>query len=167
MAYTAPRTWVTGELVTAALLNEQIRDNTLAEFPLGVGAWTSYTPTLTQSATVAKTVTYARYQRVGRIIFFQVRLDVTGAGTAANDVLIGLPVAAVNVTIELPLGGGFIYDSSLGQAHIGVAITNSGTVVKIRPGTGAVNAALGNNQFTAALASGDIVSVGGSYEAAT
>lgn len=28
MAWTAPRTWVTGELVTAAQLNEQVRDNT-------------------------------------------------------------------------------------------------------------------------------------------
>lgn len=27
MAWTAPRTWVTGEIVTAAQLNEQIRDN--------------------------------------------------------------------------------------------------------------------------------------------
>jgi len=27
MAWTAPRTWTTGELVTAAMMNEQIRDN--------------------------------------------------------------------------------------------------------------------------------------------
>ena len=30
MAYTAPRTWVSGELVTASLMNEQVRDNELA-----------------------------------------------------------------------------------------------------------------------------------------
>jgi len=30
MAYTDPRTWVTGEIVTAAQLNEQLRDNMLA-----------------------------------------------------------------------------------------------------------------------------------------
>ena len=29
MAYTAPRTWVVNELLTAALLNEQLRDNEL------------------------------------------------------------------------------------------------------------------------------------------
>lgn len=29
MAWTTPRTWVTGEVVTAAMLNEQIRDNEL------------------------------------------------------------------------------------------------------------------------------------------
>lgn len=27
MAWTAPRTWVTGELVTAGNLNEQVKDN--------------------------------------------------------------------------------------------------------------------------------------------
>ena len=30
MAWTAPRTWVTGELVTAALMNTHVRDNLLA-----------------------------------------------------------------------------------------------------------------------------------------
>jgi len=36
MAYTAPRTWVTGELVTAALLNTHLRDNVsfLANIPI-------------------------------------------------------------------------------------------------------------------------------------
>lgn len=34
MAWTAPRTWVTGEVVTASMLNEQIRDN-MAYMPAG------------------------------------------------------------------------------------------------------------------------------------
>ena len=37
MAWTAPKTWTTGEVVTAASMNEQIRDNELALQPLG---WT-------------------------------------------------------------------------------------------------------------------------------
>lgn len=32
MAWTTPRTWTTGEIVTAAMLNEQVRDNMLALF---------------------------------------------------------------------------------------------------------------------------------------
>ena len=35
MAFTAYRTWVTGEVVTAAQLNEQIRDNGNALLPIG------------------------------------------------------------------------------------------------------------------------------------
>lgn len=40
MPWTAPRTWTTGELVTAALLNEQLRDNLLALTPPAAGTYT-------------------------------------------------------------------------------------------------------------------------------
>ena len=36
MAWTAPRTWTTGELVTAALLNAHVRDNLLETYPAKV-----------------------------------------------------------------------------------------------------------------------------------
>ena len=36
MAWTAPRTWVTGETVTAALMNAQIKDNFLVSGPAQV-----------------------------------------------------------------------------------------------------------------------------------
>jgi microcystin-dependent protein len=35
MAWTPPRTWVTGELVTASMLNTHLRDNLLAAVPTG------------------------------------------------------------------------------------------------------------------------------------
>ncbi|MFA5714991.1 MAG: hypothetical protein WC998_04595 [Candidatus Paceibacterota bacterium] len=33
MAWTAPRTWVTGEIVSAAMLNSNVRDNVLETAP--------------------------------------------------------------------------------------------------------------------------------------
>ncbi len=39
----APRTWVVGEVVSAALLNQELRD----QFNSMFAAWTSYTPTWT------------------------------------------------------------------------------------------------------------------------
>ncbi len=36
MAWTAPRTWTTGELVTAAIMNAHIRDNQNTLNPSGV-----------------------------------------------------------------------------------------------------------------------------------
>lgn len=33
MSYTTPRTWVTGETVTASMMNEQVRDNIAAIWP--------------------------------------------------------------------------------------------------------------------------------------
>src|SRR6476659_5653960 len=34
------------------------------------GAWTSWTPTLVQSSAVTKTVTYAKYEKIGRKVSF-------------------------------------------------------------------------------------------------
>lgn len=164
MAYTAPRTWVTGELVTAAMLNANVRDNQNAAFPLGVDAWTAYTPTLTQSATVTKTVTYAKYQRVGRTITVNMIMSVTGAGTASNNILIGLPVASAAAG-NITSGAGFIGDSSAALNYTGAAVLASTTTVGIVANVGA--GFLGASAMTAALASGDSVGLFVTYEAAT
>lgn len=130
-----------------------------------LGAWTDYTPTLTQSGAVTKTVTSARWVRAGRRVSFQVVLTATGSGTANNVVLVGLPVAAVATL--LPMGSGMIFDTSastfysgllLGGASASVAqIVANGNVIGLG-GTSAV--------FAAALASGDIIYAAGTYEAA-
>lgn len=59
-----------------------------------LGAWTAYTPTVTQSATITKSVTYGFYMRVGRTIHGVFFLTASSAGTAGNNVQVGLPVAA-------------------------------------------------------------------------
>lgn len=54
MAWTAPRTWVTGEVVTAAMLNQQIRDNELFLYdPPCVRAWRTTNQSLTDSTWTA------------------------------------------------------------------------------------------------------------------
>lgn len=166
MAYSTPRTWVAGEIVTAAQLNQDVRDNQLAAFPLGVGAWTSFTPTLTQSATVTKTVTSATYMRVGRTIFVEYRLTVTGTGTAANAVLVGLPVTARGGTGTIA-GSGSIYDSSANLSYKGLAEFASTSTVRFLPTETTVANFLGVTSFTAALASGDVVAGFLIYEAAS
>lgn len=135
-------------------------------FPLGTGAWTTYTPTLTQSATVTKTLQYASYNRTGRIITGSVSLTVTGAGTAANTVLIGLPVAAAS-SATLVIGSAFLYDDSAGALLSGALVINTTTTARISPpGTSGVGY-LGTSVFTAGLASPDQVSYFFCYEAAT
>lgn len=166
MAWTTPRTWIAGEFVDDADLNEQIRDNLLAAFPLAVNGWTSYTPTLTQSGAVAKTVTYAKYQRVGRIITVQVFLSCTGAGTAANAVVVGLPVTAAHSTL-ISLGVGAIFDSSAGTVYKGLVIPASTTTIQFRPMNTTTAGVLGADTFTLALASGDTVDFTATYEAAS
>lgn len=169
MAYPAtPKTWVAGDVLTAAQLNAELRDALLGAFPLGPPdtAWTAYTPTLVQSAAVTKTVTYAKYQRIGRLIIAQVVLVCTGAGTAANQVLIGLPVTAAAPTFTV-VGQGYIFDQSANLVYRGIADLPSSTTVRLLATNSTVSAALGVDAFTAALAASDEIKVSVMYESAT
>jgi len=166
MAWTTPRTWSTGEVVTASIMNTHIRDNLNAAFPNGAvsSAWTTFTPTLTQSGTVTKTVTYASYMKIGRLVIANVLLAVTGSGTGGNGVKVGLPVTAAQAG-NMACGSFWIIDSSAVTNYTGVAELDSTSVVK-----GVANAQsseLGSASFTAALASGDTVSYAVMYEAAS
>lgn len=164
MAYSAPSTWVAGAVLTAAQLNQQLRDNLLAAFPLGVDAWTAYTPTLTQSGAVTKTVTVGKYQRIGRLVYCQFSLAVTGPGTASNIVLVGLPVAAAAGSV--PGGVFWINDASAGINYVGAASVSAGAVGGLVNGVaGFMGQATGS--FSAALASGDAVLGCYMYEAAS
>lgn len=166
MPWTTPRDWTTSELVTETMLDQQISGNFNAAFPLGVDAWTGYTPTLTQSGAVAKTVTYARYQRVGRLIVAQVLLAVTGTGTVSTAVFVGLPVTAATSNSTI-IGSGKIVDASAGTAFRGIAEVATSTTAGLLPTSSTVNNYLGATDFTAALASSDTVSISIMYEAAS
>lgn len=129
------------------------------------GAWTTYAPTLTQSGSVTHTATYAKYMRVGRTIIGQVYLSVTGTGTASNVVTVSLPVTAGAPTSGVVIGAGSITDSSASAYYNGAAFLASSTTVAIFHGAGGVASGLGVNGFSAALASGDVVTVSFTYEA--
>jgi hypothetical protein len=131
------------------------------------GGWTTYTPTLTQSAAVTKTVTYAKYEKVGRMVSVSWLLDVTGTGTAANAVTVSLPFTAA--TSLLMGGSGMIYDSSANTIYpglISLASTTTASYIDATTTTGA-GQALGNVTFTAALASGDAIRGSITYESTT
>lgn len=82
-----------------------------------IGAvWESYTPTLTQSVTVTKTINNARYARLQKIIICDIALTCTSAGTAANEVAVGLPIATL-ATTNRQIGSGFVYDASAGFVY--------------------------------------------------
>ncbi len=131
------------------------------------GGWTSYTPTLTQSSAVTKTVTYAKYEKIGRLVICQVLLNVTGTGAANNSVTISLPFTAASSNIDT--GSGHIFDSSAGTNNPGIAFTSSTTTVALVDATAATGATLGvtGAVFSAALASGDAVLFNIMYESTT
>ncbi|MFJ6348674.1 hypothetical protein ACIQKB_04255 [Streptomyces sp. NPDC092046] len=74
----APRTWVVGEVVTAAYLNQEVRD----QFNSIISAWTSYTPVWTAATTppaLGNGTLLGAYMKVGRTC--HVQLDFTAGST--------------------------------------------------------------------------------------
>ena len=90
------------------------------------GAWTTWTPTLTQSGTVTATVTSAVYGRWGRLIVGQFRLSVTGTGTGSNAVTVSLPVTSAREDALPRL--------LLLVCHVGVKARRSAVVLLHLPG---------------------------------
>lgn len=91
-----PRTWVVGEVVTAAQLNAEIRDQFLSFF----GAWTSDTPTWTASTTnpvLGNGTLSGRYLKIGRTVHRVIDL-LTGSTTTygSGTYAFAMPAAAVS-----------------------------------------------------------------------
>ena len=124
-------------------------------------AWTASTPALTQPSAITKTVTLSRYYRVGRMIHWTFRLDVTGAGTAGQAVGVELPVPAASGN-ALVCGSGYIYDASVPYLYQATAILASTSVLNFFSGYTTTFTA-----FNGALANGDVISGMVTYEAAS
>jgi len=104
MAYSTPRTWATSEIVTAAHMNQEVRDNLDAALPDEVAA-IDWTPTLEASAANPSTssVTGRRW-RVGPIQFLFARFVLSTAGS--GEYFVTLPVAASGITANTGAGLG-------------------------------------------------------------
>lgn len=130
------------------------------------GPWTSFTPTLTQSATVTKTVNRGHYVRAGRSVIGESVMTCSSSGTAANNVVVGLPVAAATATNNTVMGEGFVYDASANFFYFGVLLRDTGTTATFLRRTDAAAAGyIGSSGFTAALTTSDIISYYFQYEA--
>ncbi|MEU5716550.1 hypothetical protein AB0G71_12295 [Streptomyces sp. NPDC020403] len=73
-----PKSWSVGEVVTAAMLNEQIRD----QFNSMFGAWTPYTPTWTAASnpSIGNGTLTGQYIKIGRTCHVVLKLT-TGSTT--------------------------------------------------------------------------------------
>lgn len=153
------KTWVAGDVVTAADTNTYLTHTG--------GAWNSYTPVVVQGVTPTLTVNSARWHRTGRLITCQVILTITSAGTAANSITITLPVPAITLSLYSVLGYGGIFDASATMSYGGPVRWATTTTVTIQNGAFPVDGILGSSGFTAALANGDLISFTCQYEAAS
>jgi len=132
------------------------------------GAWTTWTPAITQSGAVTATVTHAVYGRWGRLIIASYRLSVTGSGTGSNAITVSLPVNAARSSGII--GTGVIFDNSAALSYTGnTALLTVSTHGFEGQGGGVSPNSLGatGSYFTAALASSDIIAASIMYEAAS
>jgi hypothetical protein len=131
-----PRTWVVGEVVTAALLNAEIRDQFLSFF----GAWASDTPTWTASTTnpvIGNGTLTGRYLKIGRTVHRVIDL-LTGSTTTygSGTYAFAMPATAGSATNQIgdaqAVGG-----SSRYAGHI-LITANSSTSACYFPDSGLV-----------------------------
>ena len=124
----APRNWAAGEVVTAALLNTEIRDQLNSMFD----AWTPYTPAWTSSGTnpvLNNGTATGRYLKIGRTCYVSV-LITTGSTTTygSGTYAFGLPFASANAGV-VQLGVARVSGASttwIGQCHVNAGASTAG-----------------------------------------
>lgn len=123
MPWTTPVTVNTGQTISAALWNEQIRDN-MNEIAPFFGAWTTWTPKVYQNGERTITNTQSRYLKVGRLVHVYSAITITNTGLAGQRISITLPFAAAREG-DLPVGTFFFMRASNGARYLGFALVNS------------------------------------------
>lgn len=138
MAWTSPRTWVTGETVTAALLNTHVRDNLDAIVPDDQVTAASWSPSLEATTTdpsIASTT--GRQWRVGPVQHVWVRFvfDSGFNNQGSGTYFVTLPVTASGLTTDSAsgqvVGNYFAKDNDTGSNNVsGTVILASTTTVR-------------------------------------
>lgn len=125
---------------------------------------TLWTPVLTQSVTVPFTQPVAcTYVRMGRMVFCQGNLAVTGTGTALNGIKVSIPVPARFPSFAL-MGIAQVYDASAAYRYVCIVVPASATTIAF--GSDGASTDLLGASPSFALASGDAVNFNLTYEAA-
>lgn len=179
MPLAVPRTWVVGEVVTAAQLNAEIRD----QFSALLSAWTDYTPSWIAETggtpAVGNGTLVGRYQKIGRSVDFLIKLTVgstTTFGAANANWAFGLPPSSSPSTafsgsraanVSFRLGG---TGEARGSGEI--STNNSGTVRNMAGGsvngtTNQVDNSLWDQTNPLTAAAGMLVTINGRYESAS
>lgn len=131
--------------------------------PFSYGAWTTWTPTVTQSNTPAQSTTDCRYMRLGRLVVATGQISFTGAGTGSNAIVCTLPVTARTASGVPALGTFQYFDSGTTQRQGSAMYASTTTVNFSYDGYGNV---MGNGDGLT-IANGDILRVLFTYEAAS
>lgn len=131
----------------------------------GAIAWTDWTPSVTQSGSVAVAVNNARYVLVSNVAHVAARLTVTGSGTAGSAINIGGIPTAITPKYSgtvVTVGTGAVTDASESTTYVGIVISiASGFQLRDTATQGYIGA---NPSF--GLASDDVLAFNATYEVA-
>lgn len=163
---TTPRTWVTGELLTATLLNVELRD-ALTNLQ---AAWTAWTPSpaLTvvsgTNPTMGNSTVVGATHRIGKTILWRLRITLgstfaAGSGTYALAMPFGIGGILSN---EDPIGYGQVLAGGTRRAIQVYALTVN-TAFMVRTST---EADLTSSGPGVAWAAGQVISLTGVYQSA-
>lgn len=159
---TTPRTWVSGENVTAAIMNTEVRDALT-----GIqAAATTYTVTTT-GFTLGNGTKAGRYSQIGHWVDFTITLTLGSTSAITGSVTLTLPpVTALNSNWMSEDCDAF--DSSAGAWYSLGAIATSTTVVTVRSlsTTAASNLIVLSATVPFTWATSDQLIVTGRYESA-
>lgn len=150
---TAP-SYTAGQTLNAAQLNA-LQDGIQA-------AWTAWTPTLT-NITLGNGTQVARYQRIGKNIWFYWDLTLGSTSAVGTGPTVSLPVTALSAAAVRRLTCGYV-DTSASRYDAGATYNESTTVVSLGNGASPLAAITATVPFT--WATGDILHCHGTYEAA-
>lgn len=162
MAWTTPRTWTTGEVVTAAMLNEQVRDNLDA---IGA-AWTAYTPTWTATTTnptLGNGTLTGDHMTAGKLVLFRITLTFGSTTTVGSGNYRFSAPSVVDGSAWFPIGQASIQDVSAPTRGFRWVACESGASSSLLLSDASATQV---SSATFAWATGDIIHITGAYEAA-
>jgi len=162
LAYSTPRTWTTAEVVTAAHMNQEVRDNLAAALPDEVAA-VSWAPTLEASAVDPSTSSVdGRRWRVGPLEFVWARFVLSTAGSGIY--FVTLPSTVVGLTPNTGAGMGqalgTFHARDISPAHMlqGNVLLNTSTTVQFHASSIEGPSGILSHDNPRAWASGDVFS---------
>jgi len=97
----------------------------------------AWTPVITQGVTVTATNNFSWYQRSNGVFTAQCNLSITGAGTAANTIIVVPPFTLADANGAM--GSFFIYDASSTLVYAGTAASSSTTAITLYTDQGGLN----------------------------
>ncbi|MFL4904668.1 hypothetical protein ACJ6WF_16140 [Streptomyces sp. MMS24-I2-30] len=166
----APKTWQVGEVVTAAMLNTEIRDQLNSMF----GAWTTYTPAFGSTGTapaVGNGTLTGQYMKIGRTVILSITFTVGSTTTfGSGNLNFSLPVTGASASNGVALNASASRTGTQNFVMGAIPLTNNATTTATMwfaspSTTGDWDAWTTSTPWT--LAAGDIVRVWGIYQSAT